>query len=187
MNQLASRPSFFLATIFACTLIGACDSDPASDDGGTAADETGTASDEITDEAVQALLDDLPNGFTKINAEQMPAAQHTLSATVDVYVQNAWASEYAKIDPDASGSVTSFDVGATVIKEQFDDMGVRNGLTVMVKAPAGFNPDVGDWWWGFADADGVLTSSGALDACTGCHLARPNDNWIFGVPLDNRQ
>jgi hypothetical protein len=65
-------------------------------------------------------------------------------------------------------------------------------LTLMVKGPPGYNPDLGDWWFGETDPSGTpLTSDagvlmGRLSQCYSCHLTRNDDGYLFGVPSSDR-
>jgi hypothetical protein len=61
----------------------------------------------------------------------------------------------------------------------------------MVKGPAGFSPELGDWWFAVTDAEGVPmqtdagTLTGPLVACSTCHLPRDADDYLFGVPASD--
>ena len=172
-----------LVTAFALLCLPACDGASSDDD----ADSGDTGGSESLDQAsIQAKLDAFPSGFTKINDATTQTQAHTAAQTVDVWVEDAWVATFLTVDPDASGSAPSFDMGATIVKEQFNADGARDSMTVMVKAEAGFNADVGDWWWGFTDAEAQLQGTGIIDACVGCHQVRPDDDFLYGVPLDNR-
>ena len=55
--------------------------------------------------------------------------------------------------------------------------------------PAGYNPAIGDYWFGVTDARGTpLTDdqghrrAGRVEACYSCHLEREADDFLFGVP-----
>jgi len=59
----------------------------------------------------------------------------------------------------------------------------------MGKGPAGYDPTLGDWWFGVTDASGAPLSDssgeevGRLTDCHSCHIPRATDDYLFGVPL----
>ena len=185
MRSPARFTAFLSLALFVLPACDSAESNDATEVSDTSGDED--SGDRAVDASeVQAKLDGFPTGFTKINDARVQTQAHTAAQTVDTWVEDDWVATYLSIDPNASGANPSFDPGATIVKEQFDAEGVRDSMTVMVKAGAGFNPDVGDWWWAFADGSAQVQGSGVLDACVGCHQARPDDDFLFGVPFDNR-
>jgi len=64
----------------------------------------------------------------------------------------------------------------------------------MYKGPAGYNPDLGDYWFGVTDVRGVpLTDDqgrqrvGRMTECYSCHADRAEDDDLFGVPAIHRR
>ena len=172
-----------ISTLALSLSLSACDdAGDASEDGESdGADDGGPTVDEAE---IQAKLDAFPTGFTKVNDAPFDTLSHTAAEQVDVWVEDAWVQEYLTIDPDSTGSDPSFDVGAMIVKDQLTN-GERVSMTVMVKADPGFS-EAGDWWWAWTDASAQIGGSGDLGSCTTCHLDRPDDDFVFGVPLDNR-
>ena len=175
-----------LTLSFALTLF-ACDGGDANDDATTeSSDGADSGGSDVDEAAVQAVLDSFPEGFDRISAMPYPSQGHAAAVDVHVWVQELGAEAYGGVDPDSSGSNPAIPRGLVLIKEQFDNAGAVTGHTVMVKGPAGYASETGDWWWGFAGADKQLSNSGQIQFCIDCHAARPDDDWLYGVELDNR-
>lgn len=156
--------------------LGACASDPEMAAGPTEA--------EITERLANF---DTSGEFTRINAAPFDS-QHA-ATTVSVWVSAEGVELYRGIDPDdTAATVDAFPVGTMIVKEQFDDAGMRDALTVMVKGAEGGDPATADWWWGMTDPDGTIRRGGSLAACISCHegngLARTD--WVAGVHADHR-
>jgi hypothetical protein len=114
-------------------------------------------------------------------------------AYVEEWVSSDAYATYSAVRPDASGSGVVLPVGATIVRAIVDATGsTTQELTVMVKGPSGYNPDVGDWWFAVTDPDGTPivtdagTMAGPLDACATCHVPRATDDFLFGVPTNDR-
>ncbi|WP_434047006.1 MULTISPECIES: hypothetical protein [Sorangium] len=54
-------------------------------------------------------------------------------------------------------------------------------LLAMVKQPAGYDPDGGDWEYVILTPQGTSTHRGALPLCKRCHADAPHDH-LFGGP-----
>lgn len=54
-------------------------------------------------------------------------------------------------------------------------------LLAMVKRPAGYDPDGGDWEYAIVTPQGNATHRGALPLCKRCHADAPHDH-LFGGP-----
>jgi hypothetical protein len=106
---------------------------------------------------------------------------------IDQWVSANGAIEYEKISPDVNGSNAAVPPGTMIVRAVLNGAGQTQKLTLMLKGPAGYNPDLGDWWFGETDAAGnALTGdagvlTGKLSACYSCHLTRKNDDFLFGV------
>jgi len=142
---------------------------------------TPVGDDEPIDEAAVASV--LPGfhespAFVAVNRAMYPSA---LDGTlIDVYVSANAFAEFGSITPETSASKIVVPEGTYIIRALPDK------LTLMVKGPPGYNPELGDYWFGVATPDGTLVKSGKLSECYGCHLDRANDSYLFGVPADMR-
>ena len=59
--------------------------------------------------------------------------------------------------------------GATVLK-----------LTIMVKMPAGYDPENADWWYGVYDATGMKAMQhGRLQDCIPCHKLAASTDYLY--------
>jgi hypothetical protein len=85
---------------------------------------------------------------------------------------------------EAGGSFTA-PVGATAIKEQFDDGGTLTQFSVMTKQAAGYDADNGDWHYETLSPDGMVTSEGAQAGCISCHVAAADTDYLPGVGFTN--
>jgi len=129
--------------------------------------------------------------LVEITSEAYPSA--IASATIRVWISAFAAAAYRTIDPDQSGAHTRLPEGSLIIREVYDDAGALKKLTLMGKDARGYNPEVGDYWFGVTDPDGtpqlengkVLT--GRLDQCYSCHQTRgETEDFLFGVPVSAR-
>lgn len=111
---------------------------------------------------------------------------------VDEWVSSASYAEYSRIQPDAGGSGVVLPPGSIVIRAVVDSNDDVSKLTIMLKGPAGYNPALGDWWFAATDPSGnpleddAGVLAGRLTGCYSCHLPRSGDDFLFGVPLDDR-
>ncbi len=83
-----------------------------------------------------------------------------------------------------------FPVGSVVVKEKGPfstaDLegpakrpGLRPGLGGMIKRPAGYNPDHGDWEYFYVD-DSDSLGQGKLESCIQCHDGAAKTDFVFG-------
>jgi hypothetical protein len=95
---------------------------------------------------------------------------------------------YRKIHPERSGANVTVAPGTVIVREVLDATGKVSKLTVMAKGPPGYDPSLGDWWFGVTDPRGVplvekgVLMLGRLTQCHDCHLDRSRDDFLFGVP-----
>lgn len=164
----------------------AATSDPSSSDSGAAPQvDTSAALATIADAGYRG------DAFTHATRTPYPSAVAT-GSYVDEWVSSTAYAEYSKVQPDASGSGVVLPPGSMVVRAVVDANDVVSKLTIMLKGPSGYNPDLGDWWFAETDPSGVpLTDdagvlAGRLSACYGCHVPRSTDDFLFGVPLDDR-
>ncbi|EDM78780.1 hypothetical protein PPSIR1_32317 [Plesiocystis pacifica SIR-1] len=145
---------------------------------------------EVDEEAVLAEIAGYQDNFTLINAAPFESGAHAGGGImVNVYVNSANAAQYKSINPDdPEGTATTFPEGTIVVKEHLDDMGNPNGGTAMYKAPAGYNSDNNDWWFGMGDLLGSnLEASGPdLMGCIGCHSPLTDTDYLVGIPADQQ-
>jgi hypothetical protein len=177
-----------------CISLVACPATPASDGEGDEDSESSEATDGTGDETgdeefidVDAVVERASDYATweKINAEPR-ASEHGLAQTVNMWVEAEYADLYRGIDPELASSDTVFPEGAILLKEHLDAEGTPVGFTMMVKAAPGYDPGFADWWWARANLDGSLEENGQVGFCQSCHEPRAGTDFVWGVPLDNR-
>jgi len=126
------------------------------------------------------------NTFTKIN--RAPYASTLGPFNINVYV-NQDVVAFRKLHPESSGSHVTLPVGTLIVRQVLDASGKVTKVTLMGKGPAGYDPTLGDWWFGVTDASGAPLSDssgeevGRLTDCHSCHIPRATDDYLFGVPL----
>lgn len=123
-------------------------------------------------------------------------AQFASTASPGSYVEEWVSAEardaFAAISPTATGSHATVAAGTIIVREVRDAKGTVQKLTLMAKGPPGYNPALGDWWFGVTDPqgipqwgdDGELT--GHLTQCYSCHVPRSEDDYLFGVSAESR-
>ncbi|WP_394834357.1 hypothetical protein LVJ94_48445 [Pendulispora rubella] len=126
--------------------------------------------------------------FAKVTSAPYPSAVAG-GSSIEVYVTKSLADTYLGIRPDRTGSNASILPPTVIVREVFGVNGQLTKLTVMAKGLDGYNPDLGDWYFGEFDSRGnVLLDSngrrraGRLGDCYACHLPRRDDAYLFGVP-----
>jgi Cytochrome P460 len=110
--------------------------------------------------------------WTKVNPR--PIKGHEVF--VDIYVNDLAEDTYL------SASGETFQVCATIVKPHLESAESENttAITVMVKMPAGYDPDHNDWWWGMYDKEGKTAEmSGQVQVCIACHLPAANADYVF--------
>lgn len=55
-------------------------------------------------------------------------------------------------------------------------------ITYMVKV-AGYNPEVGDWFWAKQTLEGEIIAAGQPDGCIGCHTQVADNDYVFDASL----
>jgi hypothetical protein len=117
-----------------------------------------------------------------------------MGSFIDAWVSSSGYAEYSKINPAATGSEANLPAGTIVVREVLDASGNVTKLTLMCKGPTGYNEALGDWWFAETDPAGnpIVEDAGGgaivgrVDACYSCHTPRSDDDYLFGVPLDDR-
>jgi hypothetical protein len=194
------------ALAFACGATDDADPEPLPSLGARATDPTHASTDAGATDASRARGDDRTGAFDEaallatvanaayrtsrafVHVTHAPfASRAAAGASVELYVSAFAGADYARISPDASGSHASLPRGALLVREVQDGAGTVAKLTLMAKGPAGFNPALGDWWFGVTTPVGVPLvtdggrQTGPLPACFACHDERGDDDYLFGV------
>jgi hypothetical protein len=162
-----------------------------------AAVSASTASGPTVDEA--AILASVANGayrnsaqFLPMNGDAYPSAA-AAGSSVNVWVSWSDFTDYSKIAPENKGSGATVQPGTLIIREVLDATGAVTKVTLMMKGPVGYNPDLDDFWWGVTAPDGTpmvdngVKQLGKLQQCYSCHLTRATDGYLFGVPMADRK
>ncbi|WP_456447907.1 cytochrome P460 family protein [Deinococcota bacterium DY0809b] len=68
--------------------------------------------------------------------------------------------------------------GAVIVKENYDAEGRLYNLAVMRKVK-GYNPEGGDWFWGYFTPEGGVLFEGKPALCVGCHAQKKASDWVF--------
>jgi len=168
----------------------ACSGGPATD-GGNAASSSGASSSsgqELTvDEA--AILQAAVQRASQLNrvSSSVITSQH-MGMSVLVYVNTNAEAAFRGVDPEATNQAAAMPSGTIIVKEQQDDMGVVQALTIMAKGPQGYDPDHNDWWWGMADPQGNIIDGtrGKVAMCFNCHGGRAASDYVYGVETANQ-
>jgi hypothetical protein len=129
--------------------------------------------------------------FTEITAAAYPSVAAP-GSTIREWVSTADLVTYEAVSPGVSGSNVVAPAGMTIVRAVLDEDGGIGKLTLMYKGPQGYNPALGDWWFGVTDPTGSPLEVdggpelGLLTACYSCHVPRSSDDYLFGVPLNDR-
>jgi hypothetical protein len=129
--------------------------------------------------------------FTHATRTPYPSTVAT-GSYIDEWVSTFAYAQYSKVQPDADDAGVVMPVGSMVVRAVVDENDVVSKLTVMFKGPSGYNSELGDWWFAETDPSGnPLTDdagvlAGKLTECFGCHVPRSDEDFLFGVPLDDR-
>jgi hypothetical protein len=128
--------------------------------------------------------------FSKINRSAYTSTVGSFA--IDVYASQD-VRDYRQIHPETAGTHVTISTGTLIVRQVLDASGEVTKVTLMGKGPAGYDPTLGDWWFGQTDPSGVPLADasgpevGRLIACHGCHLPRATDDYLFGVPrVDQR-
>jgi hypothetical protein len=160
---------------------------------------SGTTTEAASQMDETAISASIANGAYRYSAQFTPLNRDPYLSTaaantrINVWVTSSQFSAYSKIDPDKPGSGAKLSPGGMIVREVLTADGSVAKLTLMVKGPPGYNPALGDYWFGVTEPDGTpLEENGArltgkLNQCFGCHIPRANDDYLFGVPAAARQ
>lgn len=130
-------------------------------------------------------------GFVRVNAKPYPS--DLTGANINVFVSIEGWYEFLHATPGDAGRGQEVPVGTVIVREVLDQDGEVETLTVMKRAPDGYSPAHGDFWYavlepsGFPRFEAGEPIMGRLEArCTGCHDDRAADGFLFGVPQGAR-
>lgn len=110
--------------------------------------------------------------WTRLNGQ--PISGH--EKFVYVYVNELAKETYL------SASGEPFPVCAKIVKEHLVSQNSQtvSEMTIMIKMPAGFDPEHNDWWWGLYDAAGKnAMMSGKVQVCIACHEPQADQDYVF--------
>lgn len=134
---------------------------------------------EIDESMVMGLSFDYQNVLELLTDEAESSETHADAAAIRVWGTPGIAEKFHSVNPDDPSQSLSFDEGTHFVKEHLDAQGESIGLTIMYKAPAGYNPVAGDWFWARV-AGQQVTHSGRVDFCMECHGAAINSDFVVG-------
>lgn len=148
--------------------------------GGAKNDDSGGPSDEALAAGLWAAMD----GYTSWNQiSTWEGIQPSHDGTHGAYVQ-IWADDDALAALEAGEPVPD---GAILVKEGYSDVdGTPTGTLTAPRVTAmqkieGYAPDDGDWFWAryFGDTGEIDSIAGQSSACTGCHSADPDADYVW--------
>ncbi|MEM9100933.1 MAG: hypothetical protein AAGB12_01315 [Pseudomonadota bacterium] len=165
--------------------------------GCTSSTSTSTSSTDATQEKlILDMIDDClslqkyeSEDYTKINADAYTSELNS-DNSIDVYVSNFAADVFRRVDPNSTGSGVELPINSVIVRKVWDQNHYFNAYTVMVKAPQGYYPDGGDFFYGVLNSDGTFQKDengkflqGKITECGDCHRStRSDDGFLFGVP-----
>jgi hypothetical protein len=145
------------------------------------------------------ILSTVSNGAYKYSPqfERLNLRPYTSSvaapAKIGVWCTSSDFADYDQVRPDKSGTHVELSIGATIVREVLGADGRVAKLTLMSKGPPGYNPMLGDYWFGVAKPDGTpivdngQKLTGKLTQCYSCHIPRVSDDYLFGVDESAQQ
>ena len=118
-------------------------------------------------------FEDWPN-WTRINDDLLHSEGHR-NSWVDIFVNDLAEDTY--LSAAAPYAECSIVVKLVYSGEHRDRL---SGIAVMVKMPAGYDPDNGDWWYGKLDYTGkYVILQGVLEDCIQCHQGASETDYMF--------
>jgi hypothetical protein len=110
--------------------------------------------------------------WTKVNPNPIKGHETFVNIYVDDSAKDIYLSDSGETFPECAMIVKTHLVSA-------EDETIT-AVTVMVKMPAGYDPDHNDWWWGMYDKDGkVAEMSGKVAVCIACHQPVADADYVF--------
>lgn len=80
-----------------------------------------------------------------------------------------------------TNNAATMPTGSFIVKENYSPEKTLAAVTVMYKAPAGYNPEHNDWFWLKRTADGEVEAAGRVDGCQNCHQTSQRDYLLTPV------
>lgn len=119
-------------------------------------------------------FEDYPQ-WTKITDEPVISYAHGEN-WIDIYANELAAQPYvdlASAYPECAAVVKAIHMGE-------GDPAIRK-LTVMVKMPAGYDPEHGDWYYGSFESTGTVAvdETGRVEFCMSCHEVATETDYLF--------
>jgi hypothetical protein len=168
-----------------CSLLSGClgtiEGDP---DSAAAIEESGAPTGSDFDRAMMEIASSYES-FSQINSR--PYRSSLGESQINLYVLGE-VDAYRSIHPEVVAASDKIKVGTVIVREVLDAQGAVAKLTLMAKGPKGYDPAIGDWWFGEASPQGVplvagdTVRLGRLTDCHGCHVPRAAEDYLFGVP-----
>lgn len=180
MKQINRIPPPFIV-LAAAALVSSC-ADPERTeraDGGDASESGDMEPVEIDETAIMAQAMAYEDNLVPLSEEVEQSETHSDAASVFVWGSADAADKFHSIDPDDPTQSISFSPTTMFVKEHFDANGDKVGLTVMYKAPEGYNPEARDWFWARVRGE-EITHSGQVSWCSECHDAAHNSDFVVG-------
>ena len=151
---------------------------------------------EVAAESVLASMADgrYREGFPWVKVNEWPFPSAVADGNINVWVSGTGAVGYAEVAPTLQHEGGQLPAGTVIVREVLDRAGDVQTLTLMLKGPDGYNPELGDFWFGITDPAGTplldeATNEprvGKMEACYGCHVPRADQGYLFGAPENNR-
>lgn len=115
--------------------------------------------------------------WTKLTPEPVRSQGHSRN-WVDIHVNERARDTYLAAD-------SPYAECAMIVKPEFRDKSASSvrKLTLMVKMPAGYDPDHADWWYGAADPNGEVIGGGKINSCIRCHRRVKETDYTFSRQL----
>lgn len=113
--------------------------------------------------------------WTQVNAQ--PIEGH--ESWVTVYVNDLAEEAYLTASP-------PYPECSVIVKAQHlsETSSTVMRITVMVKMPAGYDPQNGDWWYGMYDPNGVEAEmEGKVPVCIACHMGAADTDYLFAAEV----
>ncbi len=147
------------------------------DDAGS--DDETDAAVEVDEADVLARATDFSNELIRISEMAEQEETHADAAAVVVWGSADALATFASIDPNDPTQDLAFPAGTMFVKQHLDEAGATRGMSVMYKAPPGYDPEGRDWFWARVEDD-VVTDSGRVSWCSSCHAAAYNSDFVVG-------
>ena len=119
--------------------------------------------------------------YAAVDDRELPSAHNAPYWSGVVRVSPSLDALYRALAPD-----TRIPSGAVVVEQHRTQDGASGPLYAMVKRENGFDSSGGDWEYLIVDAEGRITSRGALSYCARCH-GDAAANHLFGPRVTTRR